>query len=283
MAGLLHYRIELESNIPFEFSKKEKSRSAVQQGNGGNGVSPVEIEMIKFLFPSTNSRRKPFFKLHMKRSFYTKTKVCITNVNLSEDGNKVIVNLCVPNDTLFPCYSIFNGLKQEIKNIENIQLNTMRRIGLQNMIPTLNDVIEPIVHLYLYRVDNHENERRHEVFFLQVPPREERGNNICYSHTFESIVPGSIFNTYLVQAYATSVGVGIEHNKISWDDISEKMKKVEYKPDNTCTICIEDQKEKEVFYKHPSCEHSFHLKCIKKWCNQGRSKVLCPNCRIEYK
>jgi len=54
--------------------------------------------------------------------------------------------------------------------------------------------------------------------------------------------------------------------------VDDKMK------DNTCSICVENFKEKEKIYKLP-CFHCFHAPCIVPWLKLHNT---CPICRSEY-
>ncbi len=48
--------------------------------------------------------------------------------------------------------------------------------------------------------------------------------------------------------------------------------------DNSCYICLEQQKPSEIVTKLP-CKHMFHQSCIKSWlCNEN---VKCPVCRFD--
>ncbi len=48
--------------------------------------------------------------------------------------------------------------------------------------------------------------------------------------------------------------------------------------EESCFICFEKYKEKELKRKLPHCNHFFHKKCIDKWL---KNKSTCPHCRID--
>ncbi len=61
---------------------------------------------------------------------------------------------------------------------------------------------------------------------------------------------------------------------------AEKIKKDDplLADEESCFICFEKYKEKELKRKLPHCNHFFHKKCIDKWL---KNKSTCPHCRID--
>ena len=56
------------------------------------------------------------------------------------------------------------------------------------------------------------------------------------------------------------------------------IKKLGIKDGNTCTICIEDFKEKKSKVSVTPCQHVFHYKCLSNWLIQNVLNPKCPNC-----
>jgi len=56
------------------------------------------------------------------------------------------------------------------------------------------------------------------------------------------------------------------------------IKKYGLKDGNTCTICIEDFKEKKSKVSITTCQHVFHYKCLRNWLFQNVLNPKCPNC-----
>ena len=56
------------------------------------------------------------------------------------------------------------------------------------------------------------------------------------------------------------------------------IKKYGIKDGNTCTICIEDFKEKISKVSITPCQHVFHYKCLRNWLIKNVLNPKCPNC-----
>lgn len=56
------------------------------------------------------------------------------------------------------------------------------------------------------------------------------------------------------------------------------LKKNGAKDGNTCTICIEDFKDKKSRISTTPCKHQFHYKCISNWLIKNVKNPKCPNC-----
>jgi hypothetical protein len=50
------------------------------------------------------------------------------------------------------------------------------------------------------------------------------------------------------------------------------------KDGNTCTICIEDFKDKRSRVSITPCQHIFHFKCLSNWLINNSINPKCPNC-----
>ena len=56
------------------------------------------------------------------------------------------------------------------------------------------------------------------------------------------------------------------------------LKKYGTKDGNTCTICIDDFKEKKSRVSVTPCNHVFHYKCLSNWLSKNVINPKCPNC-----
>jgi hypothetical protein len=96
---------------------------------------------------------------------------------------------------------------------------------------------------------------------------------------------------FVVRSY-TTVPIQIEEEEEKFDYFAncklinkligkaEKIKKDDplLLNNESCFICFEKYKEKELKRKLPNCNHFFHKKCIDKWL---KNKSTCPHCRSD--
>lgn len=304
---LKQYRLEMHFTIPFQFEKKNSINQDINI-----------VDWFKFKFPSTSNRKAPFIKFNIKKSLYNKFNASISNIEYTT--NTFRCDISIPNSVDFACYVIYNSLKHEIKNMNVLQQNIEYSVlPIQSMLHSHRHLLEQMCNLKIYKlfepgiipplVDGITTfahfsyiEKKNVILYLERPGTARQ--NTCETFTIEAISPFIMLNYYVSSDDIINISAITDPNtelyviqrtekipqhiidKERWEQIQKSLqthKCNDSDKQNICTICIEEQQKDEVFYSHPICNHSFHLECLKEWACQGRSKVLCPNCRAEFK
>lgn len=308
---LKHYRIEMHFTNPFQMDKKISNDGASEN-----------VDWFKFKFPSTSNRKAPFIKFNIKKALYNKFNASINNIEYTANTFKCdisiprsidfacyiiynhfkqeVKNMDVLNrDTeynILPIQNILYSQRDLRENMCNFKVYKLLEPGI---IPPLVNGITTYSH-YMYI------EKKNVMLYLERPGIVRQ--NSCETFTIEAIQPLMGFNNYVSTDDIIDISAITDPNtdvyvmqriqtqkipnhildKERWEKMYKILQKHSYadkdnNKENICTICIEEQTEEDVFYSHPVCNHSFHLNCLKEWACQGRSKILCPNCRAEFK
>lgn len=200
--------------------------------------------LFKFIKP--NKHLTPYYPYHIEYIDNEEKKIFIRFPTLSYE--KAL------NYKLFydftNIYSLENASIQYIYNIQHLEFN-IRKYSIHDLTIEINsDKMKIIQH------NNNDDERHH--LHLKF-----------------------VNDMFIRSILAMRKCKNIEQQP---DYILKQFLKIENTDNTICSICLEDDKEndKKEIFKHPKCSHVFHYDCIKKWVNQGRSQICCPNCRVVY-
>jgi len=169
-------------------------------------------------------------------------------------------------------------IKHTLNNDSNYNFNIkddLISVNFQNSDGDLNVIKNIMAYLYYKQINGELNN------FGNI------GEFVVQSYSSPSIVP--VQTNYL---FENNYGEGIGESEEQFDYFAncklinklvgkaEKIKKDDslLVGEESCFICFEKYKEKELKRKLPNCNHFFHKKCIDKWL---KNKSTCPHCRCD--